>query len=472
MSIRLRLALWYTGFLALLALLLAPAICFTLERELLQGVDRQLSPLAEQVVTSMQGHPRVAQGLGAGQREPQAPGARSLSDDLDRFASPGTTLQLLDSNGRVVALSTKYGTMTVPVPSGAIASAWWGAPSSFTAAAAGVRYRSVLAPIPGIGEPRGFVLAARALDQEDAALARMRNLLIAGNLLGLLLAAAVGWLIAGKGLRPINEITETARAIALSQGFGRRLNVNGSQDEVGRLAVTFNEMLASLDTAFSAQRRFVADASHELRSPLTSIRSNIEILQRALDAPREDRAEALADVAAEVDRMSKLTSDLLLLARADAGHKIEMSKVALDALLRDVHRQLQPHSNGVALELGPLDGTFVLGNTAWLKQLLLILLDNALKYTPKGGSVTLGLERDGGVAVIKVRDTGIGITPEDLPCIFDRFYRADRARARNEGGAGLGLAVARWIAHEHGGEIEVQSKVGKGTTFAVRIPAK
>ena len=158
-------------------------------------------------------------------------------------------------------------------------------------------------------------------------------------------------MIARNALRPIEEITRTAGAIAKSQNFSQRLKVGRPRDEIGRLAVTFNEMLASLDTAHAAQKRFVADASHELRSPLTSIRSNIDVLRRALDAPREDRAEALGDVASEVDRMTRLTSDLLLLARADAGHKVEMSKLSLDALVADVQRQMGPQANGIALEL-------------------------------------------------------------------------------------------------------------------------
>jgi len=296
-------------------------------------------------------------------------------------------------------------------------------------------------------------------------------MLLGGGVLGILLAGTIGWLIARRRLRPIEEISETAQAIALSRGFSRRLKERGTRDEVGRLTATFNEMLDSLEEAYSAQRRFVADASHELRSPLTSIRSNIEILQRTLDAPAEDRAEALADVASEVDRLNKLTSELLLLARADAGRGMEMSRVALHDLVRDVHKQLQPSVKGVTFELGPIQQAEVQGNHSWLKQLLLILADNALKYTPNGGSVRVELERESDTAVLKVQDSGIGIPQSDLPHIFDRFYRADKARARNESGAGLGLSIAQWITREHSGEIEVHSEVGQGTTIAVRVPA-
>lgn len=473
MSLRLRITLWYTGFLAIAAMLLAPAVYFMMERELLHGVDRQLAPIAGQALTSLRENPRVIQGFSGttlSGSELSTPWARRIVDDLDRLASSDAVIQLLDTNGKVVAVSSRSRATTLPMPGSAIASTWWGNPTSFTSTVEGMRYRSVLVAIPGDGGPRGFVLAARSLDQEDAVLQRLRDLLIAGASLGLLLTAGAGWFFAGRGLRPIEEITRTVHSIAISQGFGRRLKMNGSRGEIGRLKVTLNEMLASLDAAYSAQRRFVSDASHELRSPLTSIKSNIEILQRALDAPRDDRAEALSDVAAEVDRMTKLTNDLLALARADAGHKIEMSRVALNELVQEVHRQFQSQTNGVTLKLGRLDDANVLGNTTWLKQLLLILLDNALKYTPRGGAVTLQLGTLQGDALVSVQDTGIGIPQEDLPHIFERFYRADKARFRNEGGAGLGLAVARWIAHEHGGEIEAKSEIGKGATFTVKIP--
>lgn len=456
MSIRLRLALWYTAFLGLMFVVFAPAVYLTLERQLLREVDLWLAPMADRTL-----------GLASAR---SGAVTEVLPQDLDNLTSTGVHIELLDANGSVVARSTNLTGRTVPVDDGAFAAAWWGAPASYTTEVAGSRYRAYLVAQRGPLEPRGFVLAARSLDEIDAALSTVRLFLLGGNLLGLLLAVAVGWLIAKRGLRPIEDITRTARAIAQAQDFSKRLRVRGSKDEVGRLAVTFNEMLDSLDAAYAAQRRFVADASHELRTPLTSIRSNVDILRRALDAPRKDREEALADVAAEVDRMSRLTSDLLLLARADAGHRIEISGLQLDEVVRDACRQAQTQTNGVVLELGRMDRVGVKGNQTWLKQLFLILVDNAVKYTPRGGSVTFTVERDGREVVARVSDTGIGIAQEDLPHVFERFYRADKARARDEGGAGLGLAIARWIADEHRGELFVESEPGEGTTFSLRLP--
>jgi len=457
-TIRLRVSLWYAALLALTFLLLASLLYYTLERELLLEVDRWLAPFGDHVLRSLDG-----------QGDPSSP-ISAPDSALAPFGSPGVFVELLDPNGKPIARSPMLGGKTVPVTDSAFASAWWGSTSSLTTALDGQRYRAMLRPIPGQDEPRGFILVVHSLQEEDATLARLRLLLLAGGSLGLLLAVAGGWLIVHRGLRPIEEITQTARAIALSKGFSRRLQVGRSRDEVGRLAITFNEMLASLEEAHVAQRRFVADASHELRSPLTSIRSNIDILRRALDAPREDRAEALADVASEIERMSRLTTDLLLLAKADAGHRIEMARVDLDGLLIEVCHQMQSRANGVRLETVPVTPTVVMGSETWLKQLFVILLDNALKYTPAGGTITMSLENDGNSAMARVRDTGMGIAAQDIPHIFTRFYRADPARARDEGGSGLGLSIARWIVEEHGGEMSVQSEQGKGSCFTVRLP--
>jgi two-component system, OmpR family, sensor kinase len=472
-SIRLRLALWYTAFLAIMFLIFAPTVYYTLERELSREVDRWLAPLSQQVLRSLDDRPdlltptEVTTDPTTGILVPTSQLQRAW---LEQFTASGVFVELLDPNGRRMAASGNLQGRAVPVPSSAFAAAWWGSPDSYTTTLEGERFRGMLSPIPGQTEPRGFILVSHSLEDVDEALLGMRILLVAGNAFGLFLAVVVGWAIARSGLNPVEEITRTARAIAQSQEFGRRLKVGGSRDEVGRLAVTFNEMLASLDNAMATQKRFVADASHELRSPLTSIRSNIEILRRTPDAPIEDRTEALDDVAAEVDRMSRLISDLLLLARADAGHRIEMGRVALDALAMDVHHQMSAQADGVTLHLETAEPLVVHGNATWLKQLLLILVDNALKYTPRGGTVTLSVGREGDSAAVRVRDNGIGIAAESLPFIFDRFYRADKARGRDEGGTGIGLAIAKWIAEEHGGRLAVQSEPGAGSVFSLYLP--
>jgi len=249
-------------------------------------------------------------------------------------------------------------------------------------------------------------------------------------------------------------------------------------------------MLANLEKAYKYQQRFVADASHELRAPITSIRCNLDLLAKAPDlAPNEVEA-ALTDARAEADRMGRLVNDLLTLARSDNTSQVSIvhgykksqaysEKVDLDSLLLAVYRQYRPvdedgqderKQNGPRIILQDITPAQVYGDADELKQALVALLDNAIKYTPYEGSVALSLSTDNSSALLRVSDTGIGILAEDLPYIFERFYRADPARTRDCGGSGLGLAIAKSIVEEHAGSIEVESTPGKGSTFLVKIP--
>jgi len=261
--------------------------------------------------------------------------------------------------------------------------------------------------------------------------------------------------------------------------------VRASRDEVTRLALTFNQMLSQLQEAYqeqedtlASQRRFVADASHELRTPLSTIRTNLELLQRAGDdLPAMDRDEAMADALAEIERLSRLVGDLLTLARVDSGLRLDCTEVIeVDRLARDVYRQarLMAMSHEHTVVADPIEAATVLGNRDYLKELLLVLADNAIQYTPDGGQIRLSVIQDGDEVVFGMEDNGVGIGPEDIPHLFERFYRADHARHRDTGtarGTGLGLSIAQWIAVEHNGRIEVQSEPGRGTTFTLRLPA-
>jgi signal transduction histidine kinase len=230
-------------------------------------------------------------------------------------------------------------------------------------------------------------------------------------------------------------------------------------------------MLGRLEMSFDTQQRLVADVSHELRTPLTTIQGNLDLLRRGAADDPAMRNDSLAAIGNETARMRRLVNDLLLLAQADAGLQLQLHPVELDTLLLDVYRQGQVISQGtgVRVRLGAEDQAVVLGDADRLRQLLLNLVDNAIKYTPSGGDVTLTLKREAGWVLVSVADTGCGIPPEDLPHIFERFYRADRSRAR-PGGAGLGLSIAKWVAEAHGGELEVESELGQGTVFTLYLP--
>ncbi|MBL8995819.1 MAG: HAMP domain-containing histidine kinase [Gemmatimonadetes bacterium] len=290
----------------------------------------------------------------------------------------------------------------------------------------------------------------------------------------LLLSVLVAWVLAGASLRPIDRLIGELEAIQDGRSLHRRLPVETDENELDRLAGTINAMIARLEGSFAALRRFTADASHELKTPLTVLRADIE---RAMQSPQVsmDQLPALEEALAETTRMADLVESLLTLARADEGRfDIHREVVALAPLVEDVYETaaMLAESSGARVELRRLDPATVSGDPVRLRQLLLNLVTNALKYTSRGGKVTLALELRGERVAFSVQDTGLGIAAADLPFIFDRFWRADRARSRGgeRGGFGLGLAIAQWIAHAHGGNINVASRLGRGSTFTVSLP--
>ena len=302
----------------------------------------------------------------------------------------------------------------------------------------------------------------------EASLDRLRLILFAVGAIGVAMAVIGGWMISGSALRPIRTMIETARAIALSRGFSRRIEVREhARDELAELGRTFNDMLASLDDAYRRQQRFVADVSHELRTPLTAIQGDLELLAR--DLPDRDRAATLAEALREARRLARLVDDLLVLVRADAGPQPFVPKpVQLDEVAMEVFRELHPLA-GQRLEVVDLDEARVLGERDRLKQLVLILADNALRYAPDGTvALSVGVERS--QAILRVEDEGIGISPEVARRAFERFYRGEDAQRLDPGGTGLGLAIARWVVERHGGTIALERREPRGTRAVVRLP--
>ncbi len=286
-------------------------------------------------------------------------------------------------------------------------------------------------------------------------------------------ALAVGWFMARKSLRPVEEMTRTARRIAGGDLSGR-LRVEPAQDEIGHLAATFNEMLARLDEAFQKLRAFTANASHELRTPLTILKGETELALKKPRSPAEYQ-EVLASLLEEIDRMSRIVDDLLFLSKGDARDTTpEPAAVRLDAVVQEAGRRaaLLAQSKGVKFELPKDHAINVIGDGKALYRLFLNLFENAIHYTPGSGRVVVSLEDEGDFARVSVIDNGIGISPDELEHIFDRFYRAPRARACHEKGTGLGLSICEWIAKTHSGRIEVKSRVNEGSEFSVYLPAE
>jgi heavy metal sensor kinase len=334
----------------------------------------------------------------------------------------------------------------------------------------GLSVRVVAHTIRSRGRPVGIVQVGESTAAIESVLTRLRLAGLAGLAVALALAVLGGAFLARRALAPIDRITRTAREIG-AENLSRRLKLDLPDDEIGRLAGAFDEMIARLDAAFERQRRFTADASHEIRTPLGIIRSQIDV---ALAHPRtpEQYVRTLAGVRDETDRLTQLTERLLTLARADANEAITLVPVDLQEIAAEAGVRVAARARdlGIHLDVQVGEAPEVRGDPIWLSQVLMNLLDNALRHTPAGGRVTLALTGQRGGAAVAVRDTGEGIAPEHLPHLFDRFYRVDAARGRSAGGTGLGLAICRWVADAHGGTLEVASTVGQGTTVVLWLP--
>jgi heavy metal sensor kinase len=337
----------------------------------------------------------------------------------------------------------------------------------------GTLLRVLYQPIIDKGKIIGAIEVGRSQGELDALLARMRELGLLGVVLGLIVAWAGGSFLADRVLRPVDQIRLAAERIG-AEDLSLGLEPPATQDELGRLVSAFNNMIERLDRAFQQQQRFTADASHELRTPLTVIRSLADV---ALSSPPDQAYDrrVLASICEESDRLGRLLESLLVLARADQGQVLLLDAVDLDDVLLDAAERiaLRARQQGIHLQVVPTDGERVMGDASLLTQLLVNLLENAVRHTPAGGQIALSASRapTTGEVVLTVADSGEGIALEHLPRLFDRFYRVDSARSRGTGGFGLGLAICQWIVQAHRGTIAVESTAGVGTTFKIRLPS-
>jgi two-component system, OmpR family, sensor kinase len=369
------------------------------------------------------------------------------------------------------------------VPGGDIQDSLWSQALETNRPVGGTAYYSPTAPdyvyaVP-VHPPDGsarVVEAGRSYESATKTLETFAAVLIGGILTALLLSVGGAYLLARTALSPVDAVVRSARQITESD-LSKRLPVAHPKDEIGRLTTTINDLLGRLETAFarreealSHQRRFAADASHELRTPLTSIAGYARMLKDwGLEEPKTTR-EGVAAILEESERMRELVESLLTLARGDGGAPLELAPEDLGTVAADAVKAARAAANGkVTVEYvpprEPVEASF---DQARIRQVATILLDNAIKYTPAGGTVTVRVGRENGWAWLEVSDTGIGIPQEELPLVFERFHRADPARA--EAGTGLGLSIARQIARAHGGEVEAESEPGEGSSFALRIP--
>ncbi len=449
-SLRLRLTLLY-GALVLLVLLGFTAFAYLEVRDALYaGVDTTLENRAAQLVA-----------------------VTTLTNEGVQFQMDGAPVGLGDGD---VFVFDRHGRLLEPrhiVPSGVQPDT--GAVRRAMAGAAGLtsapdNLRLYTAPVRDDAGRPFIIQVAGPREGADATLGRVLTALLLAVPILVLVSGAGGAFLAGRALRPIDRITRTARRIGAGD-LHERLDLPPRDDEVGRLASTFDAMLDRLEETFSRQRQFTADASHELRTPLTVLQGEVEIALRRRRAPEAYEA-TLGTVQEQVNHMTSIVEDLLTLARADSGH-VELSREIVD--LDDVLRRAAMQSEGLftikglrlVLHIEP--GILVIGDPGHLTQLVTNLLGNAARYTDEGGA-EIALHSGDGQAYLIVRDTGVGIPPEHLQRIFERFYRVDKARSRAAGGSGLGLAIARYVVEAHGGTISAESMVGQGSVFRVTLP--
>ena len=491
-GIRVQLTLLYTAIFAVLLLLFGFILYTALQTSLSTGIDTTLQLRAQQIAAGISSDGDTISikdvtgelpGL-TGQTSPSNTGTGNGTSPANQTKNANATnqqnmqsdvnigilIRVLDTQANISYVSPAFHALSVPAVSitqplhGVV---WQGTVLAHN----GQTVRLYSMALKEDGTPFGVLQVGESLVQLDATLHSIVIALLIIDPFVLLLSAFGSYWLATRAFRPILHLTRTAREIRAGD-LHRRVPVPHTRDEVYDLAQTLNDMIGRLDEAFTQQRRFIADASHELRTPVTVIRSLTDI---ALDNELsiEEYIGTLSNVNAETERLAQLISDLLVLARADEKQlPLDQDPVRLDLLALDVAATMEPLAleRGLTVEVQTPEPVTVTGDTARLIQMMMGLVDNALAYTNTPGIITLTVKRAGIQACLMVRDTGIGIDSAVIPHIFERFYRADPARSRMAGGSGLGLSIVDWIVKAHQGTISVESQVGQGSTFTVTLP--
>jgi two-component system, OmpR family, sensor kinase len=449
MSLRVRLTLQYTTLVGGVLLIFGALVYGLVNLSLLIQVDNELAQSSYQIIDRLRVNASSEYDV------------RSLSN----FQFSGNLVfQIWDTDRVMVMSRPPRFTSTIDAEGLRVHS-----PTYRTITSNSEHLRVLSIPLQTQRDQTGYLQVALNLQMLDATNRALLMVLLIIALISILTAFLATWVITGQALAPLAMVTEIATQITRADDLQRRIPMNTSPgNEIGRLITAFNQTLEQLERLFTAQRRFMADMSHELRTPLTVIKGNIGLMRKL--GTGDD--ESLMTMDGEVDRLTRLVNNLLFLAQAESGSvPFEMSVTELDTLLLDVYQQMRPAAGDRQLRLTSIDQVLVMGDKDRLKQVMLNLIGNAIQYTPSGGMITLSLGKTTRQGHLTVSDTGPGIPAEDLPHIFERFYRGEKSRKRVQGtGFGLGLSISHWIIRNHGGTIEVTSQEGKGSTFCVWLP--
>jgi two-component system OmpR family sensor kinase len=457
MTLRARLALLYTaivvGILLLFGVAVYLSVSISLTNEIEQSLRNSASRVLPLVYVSDQGELSV-----------------NVTPDIE-FAAD-TFIQVWDRDNQLRANSANVRNLTQPLdPASLNASKPISNDVLLKTETDEIYLRVLTVPLVLGDRPIGAIQVGTSLAIVDATQKSLVIVLIIGTLISILIAGLASWISTRQALSPLEDVTETALQITRADDLSRRIPYTGPpNDEVGQLIHAFNQTLGRLENLFNTQRRFLADVGHELRTPLTVIKGNIDLMRRM----KELDEESMESIESEVERMTRLVGDLLLLSQAESGKlPLHLQLIELDTLLIEVLGQMRVIAKDkVALVLGEMDQVQVCADKDKLKQVFVNLVQNAIHYTPRGGKVVVSLRKSDHQALVSVSDNGPGISPQDLPYIFERFYRGEKARTRSKDGKGfgLGLSIAYWIVKNHDGSIEVDSKLGEGTTFRVHLP--
>ncbi|MBE9528548.1 MAG: HAMP domain-containing histidine kinase [Proteobacteria bacterium] len=464
-SIRTRLTFWYTALLTVSLILFAATFSYTLSKIFMSRIDRQVGSIANMMVHTVM-NPRGEILLPA-----------DFEIILERFfgvRTAGSYIQVIDQHGNILGRSSNLSGANLPISPETYANAVNKA-TTFEVVPRFGSYSMRMVTKPIVFKEKGLVAIVQvgtSLEFMEEIFNSLIYIFTIGIGVAVLVAAAVGTFLARKALHPVAELTSAARRIE-AESLNERIDIATPNDEIGMLSTTINEMIERLEKSFSQIKQFTADASHELKTPLTIMKGEVEIALRAKDDPEYLR-ETLESSLEEIDRMSDIVNNLLDLTKIEAERKatptvpVRVDKVLterFDAIKRVAAEkgvELVMESNSAALTVS--------GESVRIGQLLSNLIDNAVKYTPGGGKVSVSSASEDSCAVIRVKDTGVGIDKEDMPFIFDRFFRVDKARTGGVGGAGLGLSICSEIAESLKGEITLDSAIGVGSTFTLRLP--
>jgi len=478
-SLRFKLTLWYVLILGILLTSFSGFLYFTLSKSLYRDVDNKLRSLAE-LIASESSSPLSKFSFGTIDQ------ALEASMNLKPI---GKFIQVLDESGNIGRKSDNLRNVQLPISLNALKNASKGLITFETNRTIGnTPLRIMTFPVVENSHVTKIVQIASSLEGVEDALNKLLLILIISVPSTLILASLGGQFLAHKALKPVDNITQTARMIT-SQNLNQRINPPKVKDEISRLIETFNEMISRLDQSFRQMKQFSSDASHELKTPLTILKGEVEVMLRK-ERTSQEYQQTLRSNLEEINRMSQIVEDLLTLSKAETGEiRLNKEHINLAEILNEVVAQMDRLAKSKKLHLSASNhhqDIHIFGDVLRLRELFINLIENGIKYTEEGGSIRIILEKEypppvtdqpdwverekGQFVKIIVADTGIGIAKEDQERIFNRFFRVDKARSREQGGSGLGLSICKWIVEAHQGEIGVESELAKGSSFIVRLP--